>query len=204
MDDHSLIAWIVLSLGLVLTPGPDTILVASHAAKGGLRAGFCATAGVVVGGLWYVALCGFGFLSLLTAFPTVFVTVKIVGALYLAWLGIKLLRSAANPMPQDAETLALGRPFWQGVLTTILNPKVALFFLAVLPQFVGIGPSGPAKAAALVAVPYLLTAPWLVTVAFLAAKAGKAAKSGSAMRWIEALLGAAFIGLAGKLVLSRS
>ncbi len=60
MTDHSLLAWTLLSVGLVLTPGPDMMLVAGHAARGGVRAGLAATAGVVIGGLWYMALCGFG------------------------------------------------------------------------------------------------------------------------------------------------
>ena len=204
MADHSLLAWTLLSIGLVLTPGPDTMLVAGHAARGGVRAGLAAVAGVGLGGLWYMALCGFGFLSILTAFPTLFIVVKTAGAIYLAWLGSKLLHGAVRPAPVSAEAPALGKPFWQGLLTTALNPKVALFFLAILPQFVGEGPGAPLKGALLIAVPYVLGSFWLTALAFVAARAGRAAKQSSAMRWVEGLLGAAFIGLAGRLALARN
>lgn len=204
MADHSLLAWTLLSVGLVLTPGPDMMLVAGHAARGGARAGLAATAGVVLGGLWYMTLCGFGFLSVLAAFPTLFMVVKIAGAIYLAWLGLKLVRGAVLPAPPAAMPLALGKPFWQGLLTTALNPKVALFFLAILPQFVGQGPDAPLRGALLIAVPYVLGGFWLSGLSFVAARAGRAAQQSSAMRWIEGVLGAAFIGLAGRLALARN
>lgn len=203
MADHSLLAWTLLSVGLVLTPGPDMMLVAGHAARGGVRAGLAATAGVVLGGLWYMALCGFGFLSVLSLFPALFTAVKIVGAIYLAWLGFKLIRGAVRPAPVT-EAPALGKPFWQGLLTTALNPKVALFFLAILPQFVGTGPDAPLKGALLIAVPYVMGGFWLAGIALVAARAGRAAKQSSAMRWVEGILGAAFIGLAGRLALARN
>ena len=195
MADHSLLAWTLLSVGLVLTPGPDTMLVAGHAARGGVRAGMAAVTGVVLGGLWYMALCGF---------PTLFTVVKIAGAIYLAWLGFKLIRGAIQPAPATEAAPALGKPFWQGLLTTALNPKVALFFLAILPQFVGTGPDAPLKGALLIAVPYVMGGFWLAGIALVAARAGRAAKASNAMRWIEGVLGAAFIGLAGRLALARN
>ena len=203
MADTSLLAWTLLSVGLVLTPGPDTMIVAGHAARGGVRAGLAAMAGIMLGGVFYMALCGFGFLSVLSAFPTLFLVVKIAGAAYLAWLGLKLLRGAIHPAP-TAEAPALGKPFRQGLLSTVLNPKVALFFLAILPQFVGQGPDAPLRGALLIAVPYVLGAFWLSGLAFVAARAGRAARQSSAMRWIEGVLGAAFIGLAGRLALARN
>jgi len=202
--DHSLLAWTLLSVGLVLTPGPDTMLVAGHAARGGVRAGLAAVSGVVLGGLWYMALCGFGFLAILSVFPALFTVVKTAGAIYLAWLGFKLVRGAVRPAAAAAEAPALGKPFWQGLLTTALNPKVALFFLAILPQFVGTGPDAPLKGALLIAVPYVLGGFWLAGISFVAARAGRAAKQSSAMRWIEGVLGVAFVGLAGRLALARN
>ena len=86
----------------------------------------------------------------------------------------------------------------------MLNPKVALFFLAILPQFVGQGPDAPLRGALLIAVPYVLGGFWLSGLAFVVARAGRAAKQSSAMRWIEGVLGAAFIGLAGRLALARN
>ena len=140
------IAWSMLALAATLSPGPDTLLVASHAARNGRRAGLLAAAGIAAGGLWYMMLSGFGLLSLLVASPVLFAIVKTVGALYLAWLGIGLLRGAIWPKAADGSSpVELGHaPFRQAFVTNALNPKVALFYLAALPQFVGNGSDAPA------------------------------------------------------------
>jgi threonine/homoserine/homoserine lactone efflux protein len=132
---QSLLAWTVMSIGLVLLPGPDTMLVAGHAARRGMKAGMAAIGGIQLGGLFYMLLCGFGFLSVLNAVPGLFMAVKIAGALYLAWMGLGLLRGAMKPAPaEQAAKLRLGgSPFMQGFISTVLNPKVAIFFLAALP-----------------------------------------------------------------------
>ena len=205
MADHSLLAWTLLSIGLVLTPGPDTLIVAGQSTRGGVRAGLSATAGIALGGLWYMALCGFGFLSVLTAFPALFMVVKIAGAIYIAWLGFRMLTGALKPEPAGpAVAPALGRPFRQGYLSTALNPKVALFFLAILPQFVGTGPDAPVRGMLLIAIPYLLGSLWLATLTLVIARAGRVARASSAMRWFEGVVGAAFLGLAGRLALVRN
>lgn len=202
----SLLAWSLLSVAIVLSPGPDTILVAGNAARRGLRAGLAAMAGIEVGGLWYMALCGFGFLSVLNAVPGLFAAVRIVGALYLAWLGYKLLRGVLKPAPADAagKPVAIGAPFRQGLLTNVLNPKLAMFLLAALPQFVGKGPDAPLMGVLLIGITYAFGFIWLTLVALFAAKAGAKVGQSPAMRWIEGALGVAFLGFAGKLALSRN
>ena len=200
-----LLTWSLLALAASMSPGPDTLLVAGHGARGGRRAGLAAVAGIVAGGVWYMALVGLGFLSLLAAWPTLFVAVKIAGALYLAWLGAKLILGAIRPQPTGTEpTVALSAPFRQGFLTNALNPKVALFYLAALPQFVGTGPKAPLIGIGLIAIHYAIGGAWLSLVALAAARAGTVLRASTAMRWVEGVLGAAFIGLAGKLAVSRS
>jgi threonine/homoserine/homoserine lactone efflux protein len=200
-----LLSWAALALVAVMSPGPDVLLVAGHSARNGLRAGLSAVGGITVGGLWYMALCGFGFLSVLNASPTLFMIVKFGGALYLAYLGVKLIRGAINPPEVSADhAVSLGAPFRQGLVTNALNPKIALFYLAVLPQFVGTGPHAPLLGVLLIAIHYMIGALWLGFLAWGASRAGTAVRGGSAMRWVEGILGAAFIGLAGKLVVSRS
>ncbi len=200
-----LLPWAALALIATMSPGPDVLLVAGHAARGGRRDGLLAVAGITVGGLWYMALCGFGFLSLLTASPMLFATVKIGGAIYLAYLGFKLLRGAIVPQPAKAEnTVLLSVPFRQGLITNTLNPKVALFYLAALPQFVGHSANAPMIGVALIAVHYMLAAAWLSALAFGASKASGVAKNTMIWRWIDGALGAAFIGLAGKIALERN
>src|SRR3546814_3040286 len=87
-----------------------------------------AIGGIQLGGLVYMALCGFGFLSVLNAVPDLFMAVKIAGAIYLAWLGFSLLRGAIRPQPEAPAMRIGGSPFVQGFLSTVLNPKVAIFF----------------------------------------------------------------------------
>ncbi|MBN8830275.1 MAG: LysE family translocator [Sphingomonadales bacterium] len=202
---EALLAWTVLSIGLVLLPGPDTLLVAGHAARRGLKAGMAAIGGIQLGGLFYMALCGFGFLSVLNAVPGVFMAVKVAGAIYLAWLGIAMLRGAIRPAPTASDVLRLGgSPFTQGFFSTVLNPKVAIFFLAALPQFVGTGPDAPWQGMLLIAIVYGLGFFWCALLAALATHAGRKAAQSSAMRWFEGAMGAGFLGLAGRLALARN
>ena len=205
MTGNALLAWTVLSIGLVLVPGPDTVLVVGYAVRSGLRAALSAVIGGTIGGLWYVALCGFGFLSVLAAYPTLYATVKIIGALYLAWLGFKLLQGAVHPQPtaQQAKPGIAGKPFRQGLFTTVLNPKVALFFLAVLPQFVGSGPNAPYWGMLLIAISYAMGLVWLSLVAVVASRTVDRVRQTNLVRWIEGALGAAFMGFAGRLALAR-
>ena len=203
LSGHSLLAWIAISVALVLTPGPDTMLVAGHAARRGFRAGMAAAAGIQVGGFWYIALCGFGFLSVLNAVPQLFLAVKITGALYLAWLGIQLLRGAIRGEKSEGRPVTAGAPFRQGFLSTVLNPKVAVVFLAALPQFVGTGPEAPYVGMGLIALVYAIGFCWCAVISAIATHAGRRVGQSHVMRWFEGLLGTLFLGLAGRLALAR-
>lgn len=199
-----LLTWSALALIASISPGPDTLVVAGHAARNGLRAGLAAAAGIVTGGLWYMLLFGIGFLRLLNAWPTLFLMVKTGGALYLAFLGAKLLIGAAKAEAHEREQpLKLSAPFRQALLTNALNPKVALFYLAVLPQFVGTGSNAPAFGMLLIAIHYAIGGAWMMVLAIGASHASGAIRRSKGIRWIEGALGAAFIGLAGKLAISR-
>ena len=203
--EATFLSWAALALVAVISPGPDVLLVAGHAARGGRRNGLLAVAGIAVGSLWYMALCGFGFLSVLTSSPTLYAIVKIGGAVYLAFLGLKLLYGAIIPQPAAAaQSVTLSLPFRQGLITHALNPKIALFYLAALPQFVGNGPNAPMLGVALIAVHYLIGAAWLSALAISASKASGLVKNTALWRWIDGLLGAAFVGLAGKIALERN
>lgn len=202
--DHSLLAWTILAIALVLSPGPDTILVAGQAARRGFRSGMAAAGGIFLGGIFYMLLCGFGFLAVLNLVPGLFTVVKIVGAAYLVWLGVQLLRGAISPKAAEDKQVALGAPFRQGFWSTVLNPKVAVFFLAALPQFVGTGPGAPYYGMLLIAIVYVIGLFWCTVVASIASRAGRKVGQSKAMRWFEGVLGAAFIGLAGRLALARN
>ncbi len=199
----ALLAWSALALAVTLSPGPDTVLVASHGARGGLRAGLAAVAGIALGGVYYAALIGFGALNLLIAVPALFVAVKIVGALYLAWLGAQMIWRAVRKQDEAAaKPVHLGQPLGQGFLTNALNPKVAIFYLAALPQFAS-GPHAPAIGAMLIAIHYAFGAAWLSFIAFAASRARRIALNSTFVRWLEGAVGVFFVGVAGRLALAQ-
>ena len=103
IEPAALLAWSALALIVTLTPGPDTLLVAAHAARSGFRAGMAALMGIMTGVAWYGSLIAFGALSVLVAVPALFLAVKIAGALYLAWLGFGMIRNALKPTLSPAE-----------------------------------------------------------------------------------------------------
>lgn len=208
-----ILAWTALALVVTLTPGPDTLLVAGAAMRRGAPAGLAVTAGIVAGGVFYALLCGFGFLSLLTAVPTLYGVVKCAGALYLAFVGLGILRDAWRPAAahpggtggpvQTSLGPSLASLFRQGLITNALNPKVALFYLAALPQFTGRGSQAPLLGVGLIAIHYLLGAVWLSVVALSAGRAGGALRSSSVSRWLHGAIGVFLLGVAGKLALER-
>ncbi|QLL62915.1 LysE family translocator [Sinorhizobium mexicanum] len=148
MLEYSLAHWMAFLTAAILlnvSPGPDMALILGHTIKTGTRAGFSALFGIWTGSLVHVLLAAFGLSAVLAASATAFTAVKWIGAVYLVWLGIQALRAgggSAFAKTQD-EVLNWRQIYRQGVLVAALNPKVAIFFLAFLPQFVVEG-AGPA------------------------------------------------------------
>ena len=205
--DPSILAWTALATAVALSPGPDTMLVAGNAARRGHGAGLQTVLGVACGGVFYALLCGFGFMSVLAASTSLYLAVKIAGALYLAVIGAQMLwgasrrgQAAASPPAKPPVT---GAPFRQGLLTNMLNPKVAVFYLAALPQFVGHGPDAPLKGVLLIAIHYAIGAAWLSAIALGAGRMGEAFRTSAAMRWLEGLAGVFLLGVAGRLAVER-
>ncbi|MGH6949512.1 MAG: LysE family translocator [Vitreimonas sp.] len=212
IEPAALLAWSALALIVTLTPGPDTLLVAAHAARGGFRAGMAALMGIMTGVIWYGSLIAFGLLSVLVAVPALFLAVKIAGALYLAWLGFGMIRRALVPPASSRQTdtagkmpaVQLGQPYAQGFFTNALNPKVALFYLAALPQFAGSGADAPMIGLLLLAIHAVFGFMWLSFIAFAAARAARSfAWKGAVVRWLEGAIGAFFVGVAGRLALAQ-
>jgi threonine/homoserine/homoserine lactone efflux protein len=126
----------VLVFGVVLLPGLDMAFVMASALVGGRRAGLTATAGIVVGGICHVLMGALGIMAVLQLMPGLFNAMLMAGALYIAWIGISLLRSsvAFGEVPTQ-QSRSQGATFRQGLLTSLLNPKAYLFTLAIFPQF---------------------------------------------------------------------
>jgi threonine/homoserine/homoserine lactone efflux protein len=139
-------AFLSAALLLNLSPGPDIAFILGHTVAGGRRAGMAAMLGIWTGALGHVALAALGLSALVAASSQAFALVKWLGVAYLVWLGLRALVSAggayADPSAQGSSARggrALARVVRQGALIDLLNPKVALFFLAFLPQFVAEG-----------------------------------------------------------------
>ena len=137
---HDLWLFVLSGLLLNITPGPDTLYIVGRSSDHGWRAGTVASLGIGSGILVHICAGALGLSALLAASATAFSAVKLIGAAYLVYVGISLIRSKIST--QSAPVVAVKRAastrgiFFQGFLTNVLNPKVALFFLAFLPQFV--------------------------------------------------------------------
>lgn len=138
-------AFLVSGIILNITPGSDTIYILSRSISSGKKAGIMSVLGVSSGIIGHTLLAAFGLSALLSRSAAAFNVIKYAGVLYLIYLGIKTLLSSENQILVEArEKHSLKQVYMQGFLTNLLNPKVALFFLAFLPQFVdpgaGLGP----------------------------------------------------------------
>jgi threonine/homoserine/homoserine lactone efflux protein len=145
MIDVSWLLFIVASLVLIITPGQDMVLVMSRSIAQGAGAGVVTAAGVSLGLVGHTLLATLGLGAVLRTSEWLFVALKLAGAAYLIWLGIGLLRSGGGPLDmQIASRRSLLRLFFDGALSNVSNPKIAIFYFAFLPQFVAPGATHPA------------------------------------------------------------
>ncbi len=142
---QDLLTFILAGLLLNITPGADTLYIVGRSTAQGVRAGVVAALGIGAGCIVHIVAAAIGLSAILAASSTAFTIVKYLGAAYLAYLGISMLRVQGKTQEVRSElpAVSLAKVFWQGFLTNVLNPKVALFFLAFLPQF--IAPDSPSK-----------------------------------------------------------
>jgi len=203
---HDLALFVAAGLLLNITPGADLALIGARSAAQGFRSGAAAALGVGAGCFVHVAAAALGLSALIASSAAAFTVLRWVGAAYLVWLGIGLLRSSgsAPANAQPAHAVTAWRSFAQGFLTNALNPKVALFFLAFLPQF--IDAAAPNKTMAFVALGVVFAFNGtLVNVGFAALIAGLRGALGSQRsfgRWLGRGVGALFIALGVRLAWS--
>ena len=144
MPEVSWLLFIVASLVLIVTPGQDMILVMSRSIAQGPAAGVATAAGVSVGLVGHTLLATLGLGAILRTSETLFLLLKLVGAAYLVYLGVQLLRTRQHPLAVTAGApRSLARLFFDGALSNVANPKIAVFYFAVLPQFVLPGAAHP-------------------------------------------------------------
>lgn len=203
------LAFAVAALMVTLAPGPDTFLVIGNALGGGVRRGLATVAGILCGGLFHVALFAFGVAQLLMYSERAFWTIKMLGAGYLAWLGAKALRSAFAaragadaPETAPAPPRSLWRAYAQGVLTNALNPKIAIFYLAFLPQFLAPGPDMAMQSIAMIAMHYVMGTVWLSLLVIGASRMAGEMRSARVARALDGVIGAMMLGFGVRLAWS--
>jgi threonine/homoserine/homoserine lactone efflux protein len=209
-DFQHLLLFMAAGWLLNLTPGPDVLYIVTNALRSGTRAGIVAGLGITGGCFVHIFAAAAGVGALLAASATAFTVLKWMGAAYLVWIGFKLLLSRSPPVTHDLMALAAAgsprslRAVWMGGFwTNVLNPKVAIFFLAFVPQF--IAPDADNKALAFVLLGVLfnlnaipVNAGWALAAAWMARR--DAVQRG--MHWLDRVAGAMFIGFGVRLAMS--
>ncbi|MFN2384127.1 MAG: LysE family translocator, partial [Gemmatimonadota bacterium] len=162
-----------MAIVLIVTPGPDMAIVTRNALAYGRGAALRSALDICVGLLVWTAASVLGLAALLATSTLAFTVVKWVGAGYLVYLGIRtLLELRSRVADVDLHSRMSGSPFRQGLLSNLLNPKIALLFTSLIPQFVTPGPSATAESVALAGIFAALGLAWLTTFALIASAAG--------------------------------
>ena len=193
-----MLTFLGLSVLLILTPGPNQALLTSRVLSGGRRAGHAAVRGLAAGMAVHVAAATAGLSALLASSAQLFAVVKVLGGLYLLWLGVAAILRARRP-EAEAPRRTGGSPFRDGLLSMTLNPKVGIFFVAVVPQFVAPGPGASLRVALLLLVyGALCLVFWTGFVHFLH-RARELVRRPRVHAWTERITGGALIGLGARL-----
>ena len=210
LGTHDLALFIASGLLLNVSPGPDSLLVVTRSAAQGWRAGSAAALGIGAGIFVHIFAAALGLSAVLATSAAAFTAVKYAGAAYLLYIGIGLLVGrhkglAGTRSPVASAPLAYRKIFVQGFLTNVLNPKVALFFLAFVPQF--ILPDATNKALAFIVLGCIFNFNgmiWCNLLAVATAFTRNRIRAGNVVsRWIGRLVGALFVSFGLKLALTR-
>lgn len=204
--EQSLFAFTLAALVLAATPGIDTALVLRMSISAGARRGLGAALGIAAGCLLCGAVVATGLGALLAASDTVFTIVKLLGAAYLVWQGVLLLRSRG--LRADAPALAasgetVGSAFAKGFLTNALNPKVGIFYLTLLPQFVPAGAGMAGFSFLLAAIHVAMSVLWFVLLIALARRSVRFLQKPAVVAALDRLAGVVFLGFGLKLAVSQ-
>ena len=206
---HDLWLFVLSGFLLNITPGPDTLYIVGRSSTQGWRAGAVAALGIGAGTLVHICAAALGLSAILAASATAFTAVKFIGAAYLLYVGISLIRSAgvsgSSPGAIVGRAASMRSIFAQGFLTNVLNPKVALFFLAFLPQFVAADAgSKPLAFLLLGAIFNFNGALWNLFVAWSTARLSSTLAPGVAFkRWFNRCVGSVFVFIGIRLALAH-
>ena len=205
---HHYWLFIATAILLVITPGQDTFFILGRSLAGGRSAGIAAALGISAGSVIHSLAAALGLSALLATSAYAFMAVKFAGAAYLIYIGVRALLTRANGLPgNDTGLAADGRwpAFRQGVLSNLLNPKVALFFLALMPQFIDAGSANKVGAFLALGLTFVtLGVAWCMVLAVAAAKLrGAFLRRPSMANVLNKVAGAMFIALGLRLATAR-
>jgi threonine/homoserine/homoserine lactone efflux protein len=198
-----------VTVPLVATPGASTAVVLRNSLAGGVRSGIATAVGANAGSICYGLLTAFGVAVALQRWPTVWVILRVAGTAYLAWLGFRSLRLAWTYRQHDGRVSAVAAPprfarsLREGFVTNLLNPSLATFYLLILPQFIPRGAPPVASALTLTTFHVSLALTWHLTWAAAGGTLAETLGRTTPRRILEGISGAALLGLALKLALSR-
>jgi len=203
IDPPFLAGLAVLAL-LTVSPGADMALVAKITFERGRRAALVATLGICSGLLVHATASALGLSLILATSAEAFTIVKLVGAAYLAYLGVQAFRSSLGDHTVDVQSRRRGaNPFVQGVFSNVLNPKVAVFYLTFLPQFMSPGDNVLARSLAFAFAHGVMGIVWLSAYAYALSRISVVLGGAGVRRWLERVTGGVLIALGARLALER-
>lgn len=195
---------------LTLTPGVDTLLVVRNTARGGLRDGLTSSLGICCGLFIHASLSAVGISLILVQTAWAFSALKWAGAVYLIWLGLSSLRQAMRTGEPMARTVvrhvtgfSVRRSLREGLLSNLLNPKTALFYMAFLPQFIDPAGSAFAQSLGLAAIHFVIAMVWQSAMAVFVARTRRWEVRSGWKRLLTGLSGTMFIGLGARLAITQ-
>lgn len=209
MELSEIITFAFVASLLVMSPGPNGVLIAKTVPTSGRAAGFANVAGFVTGFYLHGAMAILGISIILVQSATAFTLVKYLGAAYLCWIGVKSLVAARNgaqtasDIPPAKHKRTLFNAYIEGLLTNALNPKVSMFYLAAFPQFISLGETTPLASFTLVIIHSMINAIWFGTMVLILSRLTSVAQSRRFQRWLKSVTGIVFIGFGAKLATYR-
>jgi RhtB (resistance to homoserine/threonine) family protein len=207
--DPQVAAFALVAALMTVSPGPDTFLVVRNTLRGGRHDGWLTVAGICSGLFVHALLSALGVSAVLAHSATAFLALKVAGAVYLAWLGVQSLRSAmrksggAPPLSAAPWRVPAARSFREGFLTNLLNPKVIVFYLALLPQFISSGDAVLPKSLLLTAIHFLEGILWLGFVAWGVDRSQRFFLRPALRRLMDALCGTILVALGLRIALEQ-
>jgi threonine/homoserine/homoserine lactone efflux protein len=207
LNPDLLLAYLAVATLLALSPGPDTMFVLASSASAGSRNGIAATLGISSGGVVHASAAALGISALIAASPVAFQVLRFGGALYLAWIGAQALYRVWRGLRDEAGTprsapVSAHAAYRRGFVTNVFNPKVAVFYVAFLPQFADVSLGHvPLQIFLLGCIHNVIGTLWLVGLAVASGRMVQMlARSARARAWLDGTAGAVYLLLAARIV----